>query len=385
MLWINFLHIYQPATTDAYTIKEATEKSYLRIIRALEEHPQIKFTININGCLIERWEELGYGGLIKRIKKLIDKGQIEIVGTAFFHPLLPLIPEEEAKKQIKEQEKILKKYFGDNIKLKGFFLPEMAYGENTGKLIKKLGYEWIILDEISAGKKLNTIKTDQAYQDKKSGLKIIFRSRANSSIYFPDKFFKKNSKDDKIFVTATDGELYGLKHEDPTAEFEKTLKHNNLHALTISEFLKNKETQKINLIPSNWETTEKETKNKNYYALWSDKNNIIQKKLWAFADFTYKTINFYKKDENYFWAGQHLSRGLSSCAFWWASGRDFHHVFGPMAWGPDEIEKGMNELLRAVRTLDSVKTKKVKLKAEKMYIYLRKIIWEKHWQYYWKK
>ena len=60
MLWINFLHIYQPVNTDAYIIREATDRSYLRLIRALEEHSDLHFTFNISGCLFLRWKELGY-------------------------------------------------------------------------------------------------------------------------------------------------------------------------------------------------------------------------------------------------------------------------------------------------------------------------------------
>jgi hypothetical protein len=261
----------------------------------------------------------------------------------------------------------------------------MAYGEKVGKLVKKLGYEWIVLDEISATGKLNEIKTSEIYQDKKSGLKIIFRSRANSSIYFPDKFSKiKNGG--QIFMTATDGELYGLKHEDPTSEFEKFLKIKDLKTLTISKFIgKNKNEAEINLVASNWESSEKELKNKMPYALWFDKKNKIQNNLWQLANFAYATIARHKKDKNYYWARWHLSRGFSSCSFWWASGRDFRHVFGPRAWGPDEIEKGANELVRSVRTLADTTTRKTKSKAEKIYIQLKHLIWRKHWSYYWEK
>ena len=113
MKWINFLHLYQPMNAEAATIKEATEKSYYRIVRALEEHPDIRFTLNISGCLLIRWDELGLEEIIKRIDNLIKKGQIDLVGTAAYHPLLPLISEEEAKRQIGENKNILKKYFGD--------------------------------------------------------------------------------------------------------------------------------------------------------------------------------------------------------------------------------------------------------------------------------
>jgi len=121
MLWINFLHIYQPPDSENYVIKEATEKSYVRIVSALEKNPAAKFTMNITGCLIERWQELHYFDLIERIKKLIAAGQIELTGSAMYHCLLPLTPKPEAARQIKENTRILKSVFGDELKLRGFF------------------------------------------------------------------------------------------------------------------------------------------------------------------------------------------------------------------------------------------------------------------------
>ncbi len=389
MLWINFLHLYQPATADDHTIKEATEKSYLRIIRALEEHPRVKFTLNINGCLIERWQELSYSSLIKRVNRLIEKKQIELTGTAFYHPILPLVPEEEAVKQIKEQEKILKKHFGKNLPLRGFFFPEMAYGQEAGKLIKRLGYQWIIAGELSYNGRLNQVDFSKICQDKKNKLKVIFRSRNLSRSYVPDeliKIIKKEGNDKKIIITATDGELYGLKHNDPTAEFEKLLGLNKLRTQTISEFIGGqKDTIKIEIIPGNWESTEQELKNNLPYALWFNKKNKIQSKLWRFAKFAYDVIGRHFKDKNYYWARWHLSRGLSSCTFWWASARDFRHVFGPLAWGPDEIEKGLSELIRSIRALDKTTTRQTKIKAEKIYLNIKHMIWRKHWTCHWKK
>ena len=149
MLWINFLHIYQPVNADAHVIKEATDMSYYRIIRALEEHPEIKFTINISTCIFYRWEELGYKDIIVRIGKLIKKGQIDLTGTACYHPILPLIPEKEIEYQIKENENLLKKHFGSDFKPKGFFFPELAYSPEAAKIVKQMGYKWILLDEIA--------------------------------------------------------------------------------------------------------------------------------------------------------------------------------------------------------------------------------------------
>ncbi|MBU1160361.1 polysaccharide deacetylase family protein [Patescibacteria group bacterium] len=388
MFWINFLHLYQPASIDGHVIKEATELSYLRIIRALEEHPKIKFTLNITGCLFLRWEELKYFDLIKQIKKLIKNKQIELTGTAAYHPLLPLISKQEIIQQIKENEAILKKYLYKNFKPKGFFMPEMAYSPEVAKIIKELGYQWLILDEIAYNGKLNQVDFNKIYQDQNSGLKIIFRSRESSKCYVPEalnKIIQKQTLDkEKIFITATDSELYGLRHNDPTAEFEKLIKCQNLKTATISEFIANKKTQKVQLIACNWESTEKELKQNKPYALWFNKKNAIQLKLWELAELACKTIKKYKTDNNYAWARWHLVRGLASCTFWWASANDFC-LFDSISWSPDEIERGANELIRSIRTLDHSATRQTKIKAEKLYIKIKQLIWNKHWTYYWKK
>ncbi len=387
MLWLNFLHLYQPVNKDAYIIKEATEKSYLRIIRALEEHPNIKFTLNITGCLFLRWEDLGYIDLIKRIKNLVNKGSLELTGSAAYHPLLPLIPKEETKRQIEENEEILKRYLGNNFKPKGFFLPELAYSPKIAKIIKSFGYKWILLDEFTYNGSIGEVDFNEIYRDNYSGLKIIFRSREFSNNYVPALIFQLLNCERRFFypiITATDGELYGLRHNDPDAIFEKVLKHPKLKTATFSDFIKkHTKTYKVKPISSSWETTTKDLKNKTPFSLWFNPKNKIQVKLWELANFVYNLIEKNKKDKNYNWARWHFVRGLASCTFWWASGRDFRHVFGPVSWGPDEIERGLNEFIRAVRSLDNPRTQKDKLKAEKMYVKIKLMVWSKHWKKYW--
>jgi len=387
MLWINFLHLYQPANTDAYIIREATEKSYLRLIRALEEHPHLHFTFNISGCLFLRWKELGYIDIPGRLKKLVDKGQLEITGTAAYHSLLPLINIKEAGKQIRENERILKDNLGDDFQPRGFFFPEMAYGPEVARLVKELGYEWMILDEISAEGKIGNLDMTKIYYDENSGLKSVFRSREFSNSYVPKLIREMLEKDgEKIVITGTDGELYGLRFEDPDAIFENVIKDKQLKTKTISEYISGiNQMERISLLPSSWNSTEKELKNHFPYSLWYDPENKIQMKLWELANFAYELVEKNKNDENYVWARWHLVRGFASCTFWWASAKDFRLFFGPISWNPDEIERGANELIRSIRALEAKETREDKIEAEKLYIAIKHKVWNKHWSYYWKK
>ncbi len=379
MIWINFLHLYQPVNAEDQVIEEATEKSYLRIVRALEENPGIKFNLNITGCLFLRWEELGYKSLIKRIKNLADKGQLEITGTVAYHSFPPLIPKKETERQIKENEDILKKYLGNKFKPQGFFIPEMAYSEDVAKIVKKMGYEWIILDEIAYEGKIGKTEINQIYKDKNSKLDVVFRSRELSNGYFPDKALKNPEID--FALTGNDGELYGLRHEDPTGELEKLLKRKDLETKTVSEFISEKE-ERIEFSPfaCSWESSEKDIKNNKPYILWYNRDNINQIKIWELANLVYRLVEKHRDDENHKWARWHLVRGLASCTFWWASEKNFEHIFGPYAWNPDEIEKRINELVKAVRSLESSTGLNTKIKVEKMALDIKRLVWEKHWR-----
>ncbi|MFA5644283.1 MAG: phosphotransferase [Patescibacteria group bacterium] len=385
MLWINFLHCYQPANSDAYKIKEASDLSYKRIIEVLEKNPNSKFTINISACLVSRLVELKYLDLIERINVLIDKGQIELTGSASYHALLPLLKENEIVWQIKENETILKKYF-PKAKLKGFFLPEMAYSPETAQIVKKLGYSWLILDEISYQNK-KKLDPEKVYLDKNSGLKVIFRSRKFSNCYVPDeiiKFLEKNKNHDKkVIISGTDGELYGLRHQDLGKKLEEVLAIKEIKTTLISKYIAGfKNPEKINIRKSNWESNEKNLREKQPYHLWHDKKNEIHMKLWKLANMSINLGSKYRKDENYNWSRWHLVRGLASCTFWWASANDFKHNFGPYAWNPDEIERGANELIRSIRSLEFSTSHSEKIKSENIFVAIKKSVWAKHWNYY---
>ncbi|MFA6514519.1 MAG: polysaccharide deacetylase family protein [Patescibacteria group bacterium] len=393
MKWLSFLHFYQPANIESYSIKKALDKSYYRLLRLMEEHPSLKMTWNISGCLLVRLEDEKNFDFIKRLANLVKSGRVELTGSAAYHGFLPLLPESEVIRQIKENEKILKKYFGKKFKPTGFFLPEMAYSKEVASLVKRLGYKWLILDEFAYNGGKSRPNFTSFYIDKQSGLKIVFRNRDFSGAYPPDRILpelEKNKAGSETIITATDAELYGLRHEDPTAELEKIVKIKKLQTETISEFMNSlavskMKPEKINVVACSWESTQKEILHKEPFKLWQDKKNKIHNNLWKLTNLALSLHDKYKKDKNHEWYYWHLVRGIASCTFWWASAKDFSKIFGPYAWSPDGIERGLEDLIRSVRSLNDPKTKKYKLQAEKYYLKIKKLIWEEHWKKHWKK
>lgn len=183
LYWVNFLHIYQPPNQDLQTLRDVASQSYRLILRLLEKYPKFCVTLNISGSLLEQMEADEFRDVIDGFKKNVGEGRIELVGSAMYHPILTLLPADEIERQIRLHEKICKKVFGDLYNPKGFFIPEMAYGEEVGKVIKNFGFSWIILDEAHGG---GNPDPEVKYEIEGLGLGVIFRNRKFSKSFPPE-------------------------------------------------------------------------------------------------------------------------------------------------------------------------------------------------------
>ena len=164
---------------------------------------------------------------------------------------------------------------------------------------------------------------------------------------------------------------------------KQILETKTVRCLTVSQYLKlYPPRQTIELQPSSWHSKPAELKQGQPYALWLNKTNSLQKKIWRLAWLAMEQVEKYPRDSNRYWSQWHLDRGLSSCLWWWAS-EVKTSSFAPIAWHPDHIDKGLTELVKSLRSLQSCPAA-VKLKAEKLYLSAQAEVWQRHWQKYYK-
>ncbi len=90
MIWANFLHIYQPPTQKEYWVKKIANESYRKVLKGFKKNPKAKVTLNINAILTELFDKYNCKDVIADIKKLAERGQIELTASAKYHPFLPL-------------------------------------------------------------------------------------------------------------------------------------------------------------------------------------------------------------------------------------------------------------------------------------------------------
>jgi len=383
LTWVNFLHIYQPPNQFPEILDKVVKESYVPLLKMAAKYQRFYFTLNINASLTEQLAERGYQKIIESIKRLASRRQVEFTGSAAYHPILPLLPDSEIIHQIEKNEEINKKYFGNLYRPKGFYSPEMAFSNRLARIVKRLGYKWMILDEQQVNEKINFQKK---YYIRGTGLEVIFRERNLSKSYPPYTLSRRLDKAEGeiVGISATDGEMYGHWHRDESRDLQKLVARKNVNILKVSDFLFERRGREfVTPFRSSWESLPEEISAGIPFRLWNDPKNVLHQKLWKMAKLVIKLVNENKKDPNYYWARWHLDRGLASCTFWWCS-RMRPSPFCPVTWNPDEVEKGIIQLIRAIRSLEKLPSR-AKLNAEKKYFRLQKLIWETHWKEYGKK
>jgi predicted glycosyl hydrolase (DUF1957 family) len=329
MQWSNFFHIYQPPAWDEAIIRRATTEAYEPLTRILLEHPNVHITMNITGALIEQLQALGLHTLLKNIRLLVERGQIELVGSAMYHPILPLLPIDEARRQIELQESIGRHVFGAQWKPKGFFAPEMAFSPELEPLLLDMGYEWVILDEICGGQGVGHIAFNRRYSTL-GGLGVIFRNRHisdflsfSATIDRPElsiAAIQGDQRSSQGLVTAMDGENLGHHRVGVDRLWEILVTWPEITTSTLSEYQRSlSATDTIAIHAGSWSSQEHEIMADFPFSLWKNPSNPLHMLQWQLTQLVITTIEGAEDDPTHEIARRALDRALTSDKYWWAS------------------------------------------------------------------
>ena len=65
---------------------EVYDRAYLPMLEALERHPSVRLSLHYTGPLIE-WLRTERPEFIDRLRALVTREQVELLGGGFFEPL----------------------------------------------------------------------------------------------------------------------------------------------------------------------------------------------------------------------------------------------------------------------------------------------------------
>lgn len=391
--WAPFFHFYQPPTQIYSVLKKVCDEAYYPLLQVFRDHPHAKATVNIQGVLSEMLWERGEKGVLEGLKELAKQGKIEFTGSAKYHPILPLIPVEEMKRQIRRNQLTNRHFFGDLYQPHGFFPPEMAYSREVLEPVLESGHEWLLLSGVACPAPW---PVDTVYQVEVDGerLAVFFRDDILSNkISFQGidgpGFIQhlrslRNDKSDVYVITAMDAETFGhhiqnweklflhevydaLEPPSPEVPLEQrralaqqardlfTYDPAGIAVVTISELLKHfPRGPAVEPRAGSWSTSLEDMKAEDLYPLWKAKDNLIHQRQWEHLGLAMalvkKAVQVADSPDSHRFAS--IARGLldlatHSCQFWWASRRPW--------WDINMVHRGLLEqqevILNAYRAI----------------------------------
>jgi len=374
--WAPVFHFYQPPTQHIYLTKEIAHSCYLPLLDVFLKYPNARATFNLSGSLLIQLESLGMRQFIESVRTLSERGQIDLLISPMFHPLLPLTPPDVISDMMVRSKNYFA-YLFPNTKVAGVFPPELAVNEQVVELIGKFGP--ILIDQGSVDKK---------FQDKHKchfkGINLLINNREVTELIrsYPKELSAKRFVDHfkktvgEICVSANDAEIFGHHYRERINFLIDLFSKESFNFMTFSEANEKlgKGIEVSEILTSSWQTSELNLKGQNPLPLWKDSKNGLQKKYYDLCDFVYNTVSSQPIPENdpgltINSAWEHYYRGISSCHTYWLSNWPW--------WHPDLVQAGATELIKAVRTLPV--GKEVKFAGEALYHDLLHNIWQYQW------
>jgi len=366
MFWVNFLHIYQPSDQSNEVLERVVNESYRPLIKGFLNIPKMKINININAALTELLVKKGYKDVVEGIRKLAESERLEFTESAKYHALLPFLKEEEIIRQIKKNHETNKQYFGKSYKPLCFFPPEMAYSQKVGKVVSKLGYQMILLDEIAYKSGFKTPPKDRLLTIKGTKNAVaVFRERRvsnciMSALIRTKKEFLEALGDDlkknEYLCTAMDGETFG--HHRPGLEktLFKILSLKEPKQTFISELPKYFKIEgEMTPLVATWASSQEDIEKGVQFYSWKNPKNKVHQLQWKFFNYVIALSKKQKMSEK---VQEKLDRAMASDQFFWASKEPW--------WSIEMIEKGAWILLDVLKDLPKVSKKEIE-KGERHY------------------
>lgn len=327
--WAIVLHFYQPPTQEVSITRQILNACYLPLLRLLSQKSGFGLTLNLSGSLLLQLQQLPAAEFFDLIKKLLADRKIEITNSAIYHPIIPIVPADVAKRQISKNQQMLRDIFGVKT-FNGFYPPELAI--NTAGL-DLIDSQYVLVDQTAVDINASLVKFGQKYLliNNRPVCELLRSYPRELSASTVIDLIQKNSADNKLLATVNDAELFGHHYVERLQVLNDLLDLKDIKYITASEAVSqfgNEFVSVADVRPSTWQNCQS-------FTLW-DKNDL-QKEYLKLLKTGYDLIhtNLDNKAEEY------LDRSYSSCYPYWLSNWPW--------WHPDIVKDGANNLITSVR------------------------------------
>lgn len=137
-------HNHQPVGNFDSVFRAAYDKSYLPLVELLHRHPQIQVGMHFSGSLRD-WLLENEPSFYESVAVLVQRGQVEILGGAYYEPILVMLSDADKRGQMDKLTRSIEQDFG--VRPTGMWLAERIWEPHLAKPIAEAGLTYTILDD----------------------------------------------------------------------------------------------------------------------------------------------------------------------------------------------------------------------------------------------
>lgn len=138
------LHNHQPVGNFDGVFEAAYQDSYLPFLEVFEPYEHLNISLHTSGPLMQ-WLQTNHPDYLNRIAQLVEAGRVEIIGGAFYEPILTMIPKRDRVGQIKRFSSWLEERVCSEVK--GMWMPERVWESCLAESLAEAGISYTVLDD----------------------------------------------------------------------------------------------------------------------------------------------------------------------------------------------------------------------------------------------
>ena len=137
-------HNHQPDGNFDEVFAQSFADCYRPLVDTLLDFPRIKCALHFTGALLE-WIERNAADYFGKVRALVERGQVEMLGGGFYEPMLAVLPDRDAAGQLAMMSDYLARHFGK--KPRGMWLAERVWEPGLPRIISEAGLRFTMLDD----------------------------------------------------------------------------------------------------------------------------------------------------------------------------------------------------------------------------------------------
>lgn len=320
------LHFYQPPSQDPEVVKRIDSECYRPLFKLLLE-TGVEVTVNMNYSLTEQLAAYAPDTL----EIVSQLSNCTFTSSGAYHPILPLIPPEEAERQIELNQRGNRELIGKVYSPEGVFPPEMALDMNTARLLASMGFKWTITDDVPWVYSHSEVPS--RWIPAVEGTGVFLRSNfwsnlisfhGGSGAEMVDRMVGDlhswSGDGDSYVILAMDGETYG-HHRDGAIDsflrpfFKRIASLDKIRISSLDRILK-EFPLKESIVPSgSWSTTVRDLDAGEPFPLWNNSSSRDHETYWKLLSFVLTECRKSSPEG----VADSVDKMLYSCPLWWAS------------------------------------------------------------------